>query len=646
LTATAVGQGAGPSAGTAGTTLTPAGTGNGIDAADRDQLAALLGALLPSPAIGQAPARTPAPPLWLVADGDAVVAQLSRVPEPFWGFHLYRADPGGEWVRLTDEAVQPVRDPGLSVSILGEDAPLLQELTRSATPVEMVRRIQLEPATANVYSYLFPTAAEVLGRRFRDPGLQPGATYRYRAVFTDPLGAETEESVEGSVTLSDVVPGTVAGMSAAPGSARTTVTWSYPAYQGDPTDLVVGYHVYRATAPEGPYQRLTAAPVARNDLEAPSFTDREAENGVRYLYRVRAVDLLRREGPVSDTAAVTPEDPTPPAAPEGLAGLPGDGVAQVAWRISPELDLAGYWVERSTGLDQPYARLNTDLVAGEAPIWVDSTVVGGTQYFYRVVAQDAAGRESRASNAIPVLPYDRTPPAAPGAVTASVAERRVRLTWGPAPGSDVAGYHVYRGDTPETLVRVTEQPVPDTTFLDMGFEGEGLVPGAELLVRVTAVDGAFNESEPASLTVTVPDDVAPAPPTGLTLENPYGRGVRVRWNAARDLDVARYVVLRDPGAGGALLPLDSVDAADRYEVDDAGVRPGVTYRYAVLAVDRAGNRGEPAADTLTFRDASPPAGPNFVQAALIPGGVRILWERVAAEDLAGYRVHRSELPTG
>jgi fibronectin type 3 domain-containing protein len=87
------------------------------------------------------------------------------------------------------------------------------------------------------------------------------------------------------------------------------------------------------------------------------------------------------------------------------------------------------------------------------------------------------------------------------------------------------------------------------------------------------------------------------------------------------------------------------DAAAR-QARDTAVTAGRRYAYRLVAVDSAGNRSAPAADSVAFSDFTPPAAPRRVTVQRLEAGVVVTWERVASPDLAGYRVYRSHLPTG
>jgi predicted phage tail protein len=270
--------------------------------------------------------------------------------------------------------------------------------------------------------------------------------------------------------------------------------------------------------------------------------------------------------------------------------------------------------------------------------------VGGTPYFYRVVAQDVGGNEGRPSNAIAALPVDDTAPEPPTGVAVSALGRSLEVRWIASPSSDVRGYYVYRGETAERLVRLVEQPVGGTSFVDSGYGGAGLAPGGRYTVTVSAVDNSYNESEAVAAEIAVPDDESPGAPTGLRATNALGRYVAVEWSPSASLDVRAYEVLRAaPGEPAAVL---AEAPAAQGIVRDSTAAAGVTYSYQVVAVDSAGNRSGAASVTLAFADPTPPSAPRYAAAVLTAAGVAVSWERVVDDDLAGYHVFRSLLPTG
>jgi hypothetical protein len=86
------------------------------------------------------------------------------------------------------------------------------------------------------------------------------------------------------------------GLVATAGAGAITLDWA----DSKEPDLV-GYHVYRATAPGGPYVRLTETRLTRS-----TFVDKSAPPGATSYYVVRAVDSSRNRSAVSAEVSATP----------------------------------------------------------------------------------------------------------------------------------------------------------------------------------------------------------------------------------------------------------------------------------------------------------------------------------------------------
>jgi fibronectin type 3 domain-containing protein len=514
-----------------------------------------------------------------------------------------------------------------------------------------------------VSSILFRNVAVVLGRLYADTTVSPGAAYEYRITFLDELGDETSTILSARVTVTDRRPAPPTAAIAAPGNAEAKLSWRYTSPYSPAEDFVLGFRIEKAVG-EGEFQPLGQIPHLRTNEEVQEFVDPNVDNGQSYRYRVRAVDLAGRMSEPSVTMTVEPFDDRAPLAPQNLATEAGDGRVRLAWRISPEVNVTGYFVERSTGLDQPYTRLAEEPVPALSPSWVDQTARGGVQYFYRIVAVNDRGLESKPSNPIAAVPFDQTPPEPPKGLTATVVDRRLELRWEPSTSDDLRGYHIYRGEGSGLAVRLTESPLPGTGYTDLGFDGGGLKPGGRYTIRVAAVDHSFNESTSIETMVEVPDDEPPAAPSALELRNVEGRLVEISWSSAGSLDIDHYRVIRETvmasagaragepvGAGAPTGPasdleIGAVPASGRLRLRDEAVSTGTEYRYRVVAIDHAGNIGEPAVATLHFKRLAAPPATRRVVAKLVADGVALNWERVIDDELAGYRVYRATIPTG
>lgn len=174
-----------------------------------------------------------------------------------------------------------------------------------------------------------------------------------------------------------------------------------------------GYSIYRCeSAPSTNAQVQSCTPAFAKkigDSSAPSFNDTQFTFGATYLYIIRALAAAGSSQIESDDSAplaVTPIDIFPPAPPSGLVAsvIPATestpARVELSWEISPETDLAGYYVYRSDGQGSTGQRLTPRLLL--APVFRDITAVAGQKYLYRVSAVDRAGNESKLSSPVEV----------------------------------------------------------------------------------------------------------------------------------------------------------------------------------------------------------------------------------------------------
>jgi fibronectin type 3 domain-containing protein len=603
--------------------------------------AAALAITLPATGAAQA-ARAP---VLAVAQGDSVRIYIVAPPGVFHGFVVYGGAAGGTMTRLTAEPVRPVRDARRAAEILDDQLTEVLRVADVPDATALIRKLDLELFGSALMSLQYPRVATMLGRRWSDGGRAPGTQMNYRIVYVDASGRETSQAVTTRVTMTDVLPGSPTGLRVTQPRIGAHLTWGYPAFRGG-DDIAFGYHVYRSRGATVMPERVSTRLIVRDESKAPQFEDPSPPPGAALTYTVRAVDILGREGPPSLAAVITLADRMAPEIPVNLQAAEGDGRVILTWPASPEIDLRGYFVERSLGLDKPFARLTPTALPTNRTTFTDSTLRGGTQYFFRVVAVDSTGNESRPSNAISTLPVDRTPPAPPTLLRARVVTgRKLQLDWTRSPSADVLGYYVYRGEVGAEATRITRDVHPANSILDFGPDSIGLRPGRRYRVTVSAVDGSFNESTRAQLELLVPDDDPPGPPTGFHATNVLGRRVDISWSASAAADVRAYI-LEKRDTGSTRVRMREIPVTAPREVRDTNVAHGRTYAYFLTAIDSAGNRSTAAVDSLKFGDPVPPAAPRNAYARRDTSGVVVHWERVIDPQLVGYVVYRSDTETG
>jgi len=172
-------------------------------------------------------------------------------------------------------------------------------------------------------------------------------------------------------------------------NTRITLGWRI----ATETNFLQGYHVYRSATPTGSFARLTS-----NAITAPTFTDTGIVAGQSYSYLVKTLKLETVPGgsyhnlsvgsPITLTArsaaTAAPRNPT------ALTVSPSNAVsAKLTWTDNSG-DETAFRIERKTGAGGAFSLLSN--AAANTLTFVDTgPFTGGTTYYYRVIASNAAG---------------------------------------------------------------------------------------------------------------------------------------------------------------------------------------------------------------------------------------------------------------
>ncbi len=350
---------------------------------------------------------------------------------------------------------------------------------------------------------------------------------------------------------------------ASPGRADLSWTGS-----GD-DDGVEGYDVLRGD------ERVARVP-------RPQAQDLGIRAGERSCYTVVAFDAAGNRSAPSEPACAVAPDVTAPAAPAGLtARLVSPREAELRWTAATD----------DVGIER-YELLRGEKVVATATGTSARTsgLAPGRRACFEVRAVDAAGNTSERSPAACVAGADVTPPAAPGALSATARGTRVELRW-TASKDDVGAvrYEILRDGAP--LAAATATSAVDATVR----------AARKYCYTVRGFDAASNASPPAGPVCATPPDVTPPTvPSGVAIRPQGTNGLALRWTAsADDVGVARYDVLR----------ADEIAVrTNRLEATVWPFRAAVEHCLRVRACDAAGNCSAPSTPACaTLPDVEPPA---------------------------------------
>ncbi|TLZ66884.1 MAG: hypothetical protein E6K12_05390 [Methanobacteriota archaeon] len=419
---------------------------------------------------------------------------------------------------------------------------------------------------------------------YTDSGLTNGQAYYYQVSAVNAVG-EGAHSNEASATpiSGQTVPGAPRALSAASGNGTIALTWLAPSSDGG--SPITGYKVYRGTAPSAESLLTTIGNVS-------SYTDTTVTNGLTYFYVVRALNGIGEGGPSNEASATPTPGPSVPGAPRNLHANPGNGTIALTWSApssNGNSSITGYRVYRGTSSgDRTFS-----VPVGVVTAYTDVGLTNGQRYYYVVTAVNAIG-EGPPSSEVSAKPA--TVPEAPENLQAIAGNGTVTIQWS-SPASDggapITNYKIYRGTVSGSTVLVA-------TVGNVGsYSDTGLTNAVRYYYRVAGVnrvgDGAFSSEASA-----VPAAGPSVPSMPRTLSANAGSGVvNLQWSAPASnggAPIRNYIIYRGVSPNSLTL---LIRAGPALALFDGGLTNGVTYYYAVAAVNSVGEgpRSSPVAAT-------------------------------------------------
>jgi fibronectin type 3 domain-containing protein len=428
------------------------------------------------------------------------------------------------------------------------------------TGYKVERRVDGTDAWAQIGT----TAANVTN--FVDEQVERGKTYVYRVRAFNDVGNSSYSNTDAVRVPGEIQTPLAPRLEVdlvAPRAAK--LTWTNVANE-------TGYRIER---------RVDGSPEAWREIRAvgadvTTITDDGLEPGKTYLYRVRAFNASGNS-PYSNTGFVR-------VLQEGLPTAPRELRATVASPTRVELRWVdasgetGYRIERRVDGTDGWTKISQR--AANATTYVDTSVVAGKTYIYRVRAFNDVGNSAWSNSvAVRVGGEGTTTPAAPRLEGALVAPRAAKLSWTNV--ADEAGYRVERkvdGSGEEyRVIRTVGANV--TTVTD-----DGLDLGKTFLYRVVAFNAAG--ASPTSNVVgvrtagEVPPTTRPAAPRELRAVAVSPTQIDLRWVGVEGETGYRIERRVD---GTATWEKVTFTAPDVSSFSDKLVRPGITYVYRVRA---------------------------------------------------------------
>ena len=263
---------------------------------------------------------------------------------------------------------------------------------------------------------------------------------------------------------------------------------------------------------------------------------------------------------------------TPPETPANLAAVVDGNGFLISWDRPAAVHLNGYQVRIRTG-DEPTGA--TEDMASDVTSHRMVAPIPNTLYRISVIARNAGGASEWSGEVEIILVL---PPTAPRNVAAAPEGAGVRVTWMTPETGPIEGYLLEHGPAGSSTQKIN-------LGADVAeYADTGGAPGETRRYRIRAHNSAGNG--PWSEWVETAFLDLPGIPAGLAAA-PEGGGILVTWDLPpADQNIELYRVRLQAAGDDGWREYDAgTNSSHRHE----NVTPGVTYRYAVMARNAAGD---------------------------------------------------------
>ncbi|TRZ46118.1 fibronectin type III domain-containing protein [Robertkochia solimangrovi] len=398
-------------------------------------------------------------------------------------------------------------------------------------------------------------------------GLESGTKYNFKVVAKDEAGNNSDASNVVSPTTKagedKEVPTAPANLTAS-NITESAVTLTWKASEDN-----VGVTAYDI------YQNGAVVKTVTGDKVTVTITGLDADT--KYNFKVVAKDAADNASEASNIVSATTkagEDKEAPTAPANLAASNiTESAVTLTWKASEDnVGVTAYDVYQNGAV--------VKTVTGDKVTVTITELEGATKYTFKVVAKDAAGNASEASNIVSPTTKAVEDTEAPSKVTGlqavTITENSITIKWTAATDNiGIASYDV-----------LVNGAVKGNVTEGTAFTLDGLNGGTVYQITVRAKDAAGNQGAVSDVlevtTKEAADTEAPTAVSGLKASNIKESSLTLNWNAATDNKAVTGYEIHQNGS-----KVGTTTGNTYFNV--TGLTAGTNYNFVVYAFDEAGN---------------------------------------------------------
>ena len=582
-------------------------------------------------------------------DGRVYVIHANVLPLSH-GFHVFRSDDGGDWVKLTDTPFFPVQN-GLQVQQrMGSDYRLISNALPGRNPQAIFLLLQAGTSESLLTLFAFPTLSKAFGLVWVDESKPQAQRLAYKIVVVNDLNVPTGKEITGSGRLQTFSPPAVTDLTVENEGREVTLKWRYDTrgtervFQFKPRYRITGDDRV-LSVPDRQVFKIAGTSVFEYSFQIPPTAN-------EFEFWIEAHDLVGQISQNNQKVTYTVRDNVPPPSISGVTGSTNQAQhAVISWPVSTFVDVAGYHVFRAEASVEEYEQLTTEPLSPLTTTFTDVNTQPATQYRYAVKVLGNNGLLSERSNnaIVSILDNRRPDPITDLNVVFDSEQQKTTINWNYTRTLDEPlFFRVLRRATYPLkatgfdLVNSESYPSKRTEDSNLGFE-EGVT--YEYAVAVFRSTGLASDTVYAN--VRIPIITPPPAPETITAEVvDFGR-VNVAWGVAPSPALTGYRLYRaEVGAENKTLIQEAGRDVRFYR--DEGLPLNSSWVYSVSAVDTVGNESRPVlSETVRVISTTPPQSAFNVQAVQTEEGILLAWQiRDAVETISSFNIYVSDIATG
>lgn len=359
--------------------------------------------------------------------------------------------------------------------------------------------IQIKRTAQPITSYATITDGLSSALTYTVPGLINGVSYQFRMRALNVKGPAAAWSASSAAVIPATVPNAPTGLTVSPGINQVTLSWTAPTSNGGLA--ITDYVIQKKLDGQDNSSFTNAADTVKATVGAVITG---LNNGSRYIFRVAAINARGTGEYSANSAVVVPFNvPGQCNAPTCVRGV---GRVTLSWTAPADngSPITDYIIQRRISTQTNYTTVNDG--ASSATTYVNTGLVDGTGYVYRIAAVNLRGVGTYSYDSALVIP-GATPANSPTNLVATIVnDTGVSLNWA-APtdngGASITSY-IVQSSPPNNFVvpwtTVSNNYVPGVSLPLDGFND------TPIIFRVAAINAAGTGTFSNSSNVVTPSN--------------------------------------------------------------------------------------------------------------------------------------------